>query len=237
VGPSIQVIGTIEALGVFLLAILPGFVFLRVYEWRRPPLQHRGALGELGMTVVASGAAWVALYLWRGQDLLPVVLGDPKRPTVERLDAFAELAGLSILLGFALGLACRGVWTITRRLLMQAEQSGEQQSAIVSALRRRTLPDAAWDQLLTRLSNRREPVICRVITRSGPVVLGVLAETGLADWEAEGRGLLLQPEVVRDDAGQLRPLPASQGVVIPGDEIAVLSVIGFSPDRSTLKRS
>ena len=230
-------IGTIEALGVFLLAILPGFLVLRVYGWGKAPLQHRGALGELGVTVIASGAAWGVLYLWRGQTLLPVVLGDPERPTADRLDAFAELAGLSILLGFALGAACKFAWSAIRRVLLRARRSGKQHGAFVSALRDRALPDAAWDQLLTRLSNRQEPVICRVTTRSGGTVLGVFADTGLADWEAEGRGLLLEPEVVRDDAGQLRPLPASRGVFVPGDEISVLSVIGFPAhgERATLK--
>jgi hypothetical protein len=230
------VIGTIEALGVFLLAILPGFIALRVYGWGKPPLQHRGALGELGVTVVASGAAWVLLYLWRGQTLLPVVLGDPRRTAAERLDAFAELAGLSLLLGFALGAISKVVWSAIRRVLLRA-RSQEQHGALLSALRSRALPDAAWDQLLTRLSNRQEPVICRVTTRSGGTVLGVFADTGLADWEAEGRGLLLEPEVVRDDAGQLRPLPASRGVFVPGDEISVLSVIAFPGDleRATLK--
>jgi hypothetical protein len=179
---------------------------------------------------------WVLLYLWRGQTLLPVVLGDPKRTAADRLDAFAELVGLSILLGFALGAVCKVVWSAIRRVLLRA-RSEEPDGALLSALRSRALPDAAWDQLLTRLSNRQEPVICRVTTRSGGTVLGVFAETGLADWEAEGRGLLLEPEVVRDDAGQLRPLHASRGVFVPGDEISVLSVIAFPGDleRARLK--
>lgn len=246
--PSIPVIGTIEALGVFLLAILPGFLVLRVYRWGKPPLQLRGPLGELGMTVVASGFAWVALYAWRGQDLLPVVLGDPERPTAERLDAFAELAGLSIVFGFALGVACKlgsrfGGWVLVR--LLQGDDAegptlpphaGVQRlgdrlkDRLTRFLRSQALPDAAWDRLLTRLANRGEAVICRVTTRSGNVVLGVFADAGFADWEADGRGLLLDPEVVTTEAGELQPLPGSRGVFVPGDEISVLSVVGLAAE-------
>jgi hypothetical protein len=244
------VIGTVEALGVFLLAILPGFLVLRVYRWGQPPLQLRGPLGELGMTVVASASAWTILYLWRGQELLPVVLGDPERPAGERLDAFAELAGLSIVLGFALGAAWRlaasfGRWWLAHSLRGGAGGApsaprhgrirrwrGSIGARLTWALRNHTLPDAAWDRLLTRLANRGEAVICRVTTRSGSVVFGVLADAGFADWEADGRGLLLDPEVATTETGELSPVPGSRGVFVPGDEIAVLSVVGFPGEQA-----
>lgn len=78
---------------------------------------------------------------------------------------------------------------------------------------------------MTRLANRGEAVICRVKTKSGSEVIGAFARAGYADWDAVGRGLLLDIEVIRDASGQLQPLPSSQGVFIPGDEIALLSVV------------
>jgi hypothetical protein len=236
-------IGTIEALGVFLLAILPGFLVLRVYRWGKPTLRLHSTLFELGITVVLSAAAWAGLYVWRGQELLPVVLGDPARPVSQRLDAFAELAGLSILLGFALGIAAKliasGAKLVLVRLLRPSDgyqpppkpASVRLRNRVIRGFRSRTLPDAAWDRLLTRLANRGEAVLCRVSTRSGHQVYGVFADGGFADWEADGRGLLLEPDVVRTDAGRLEPLKDSRGVFVPGDEIAVLSVLGLPGDR------
>ena len=241
-------IGTIEALGVFLLAILPGFLGLRVYGYGRPPLRLRGALGELGATVVASAAGWTVLYLWRGEDLLPIVLGEPERSTEDRLDAFAELAVLSILIGLALGLVVRigsSIFraTLLRRLQLDALQPvpgtkrrirdlpQRVRDGLSREIRSRSLPASAWDRLLTRLANRGEAVICRVKTRSGAEVLGVLARDGYLDWEADGRGLLFDLEVTRDAEGTLRPLPDSRGVYVPGEEIAVLSVVK-APDAA-----
>lgn len=232
-------IGTIEALGVFLLAILPGFLGLRVYGFGKPPLRLRGALGELGATVLFSAVGWTALYLWRGNDLLPIVLDDAGQTTAQRLDAFAELAGLSIVLGVGLGVVVRAITAGLRVLVVQWLQPKDERASgrplsrawaaakarVSREMRSRTLPDAAWDRLMTRLANRGRPVILKVTTRSGGEVLGVFAGSGYADWAADGRGLLLDVEVVRDDAGRLRPIATSEGVFVPGDEISIVSVV------------
>jgi hypothetical protein len=244
----LKVIGTIEALGVFLLAILPGFVGLRVYGFAKPPLRLRGALGELGATLLFSALAWTALYLWRGQDLLPVVLDKAGHPTRDRIDAFAELAGLGVLLGAALGVLVRAVDATARVSLvhwLQPEDQGPRRgrkgflrrtwgafiARVLREIRARMLPTAAWDRLMTRLANRQRPVLLKVTTRSGSEVLGVFARAGYADWAVDGRGLLLDVEVVRDSAGQLQPVPTSRGVFVPGDEIAVVSVVDL-PDEA-----
>lgn len=91
-------------------------------------------------------------------------------------------------------------------------------------VRAQTQPAYAWDRLLTRLVEGGEAVVCRVTTRSGGEILGVLAD-GWLDWEVEGRGVLFDREVTRDDAGRLRSVGSSRGVYVPGDEISVMSVI------------
>jgi Family of unknown function (DUF6338) len=220
-------IGTIEALGVFMLAIVPGFLALRTYSFARPPFRHRGALGELGATVIVSAIAWTVLYRWRGQDLLPLVLGGQRYPTSDRLDAFAELAGLSVLVGLGLGVAGRALATVLRRLsakvLAQLERR-ETTPWVARQIRARSLPAAAWDRLLTRVANAGKRVVCRIQTRSGHEVLGVLARSGYLDWEADGRGVLFDKEVIRGPAG-LEPVNDSQGLFVPGDEISTLSVV------------
>lgn len=236
-------IGTIEALGVFLLAILPGFLALRIHNWSRPPLRPRGTLGELGVTVAFSAVAWTVLYLWRGQELLPTVLGEPTHTTSDRLDAFAELAALSFAIGVAVGLVTRvSSFAIRAGLLRRLRREGQPGSsrpnlrprALIAQARRRfwrevharTLPAYAWDRLLSRLVEGEEAVLCRVNTRSGAQIFGVLAD-GWLDYEVDGRGVYFDLELAEDEAGQLRTVTSSRGLYIPGDEISVMSVIGL----------
>jgi hypothetical protein len=243
-------IGTVEALGVFLVAVLPGFVGLRVYGLGRPPLHDRGALHELGVAVAWSLLGWAALFWWRGRDLLPVVL-DGERSVGRRLDAFAELVALAILIGAALALIARSTSALIHIWVSRDDPTGLlaalRKQGVVKGLRARTrarlsheietrsVPGAAWDRLLARLNNQREPVVCRVVTSDGREVLGILADEGYADWSADGRGLLLMPEVVRDQAGRLQPVPASRGVYVAGEQITTLSAVAIPKGSLTLE--
>lgn len=248
-------IGTIEALGVFLLAILPGFLGLRVYRLGKPPLRLRGALAELAATIFTSALGWAALYLWRGKELLPLVLSERGHSTTERLDAFAELAALSVVIGLAFGALGRLADSLVRpaaiRVLLRLEEKEAAEArevALPEGMRRRverwvakqirdhSRPSVGWDRLLNRLVNRGEPVVCRVKTRAGEEVLGVFARAGYLDWEADGRGILLDKEVLRGDDGQLRIVPSSQGVFVPGEEISVLSVVSL-PEAAVVSES
>lgn len=209
-----------------------------------------GALGELGAIVLVSALGWAFLYLWRGQDLLPIVLGESGQgadpSTRERLDAFAELAAFSVVIGVLLGALARTAgnaarWAALRllksdsRLIDPDKHSIQPLKWLVARLRgqlrARTLPSGSWDRLMTRLSNQGKRVVCRVQTRSGKEVLGVLASGGVADFEADGRGLLLDVEAYRDRSGKIKQVPGSQGLFVPGDEIAFLSVVRL-PDEA-----
>lgn len=240
-------IGTVEALGVFLLAVLPGFVARRAFEYGRPPFRSRGALQELGVMVAWSLLGWVVLYLWRGEELLPQVL-DGLAGVAERIDAFAELVILAIAIGLALGLLARlataGVRAYASRdepgsLVSQVRSRGAWETVwaragrgLGHALEARSLPPQAWDRLFTRLANERKPVLCRVRLGDGEEILGVLARDGFADWKEDGGDLLLFPEVISRE-GRLRPVPGSRGVFVPRDQIAVLSVVDLPAPLSS----
>jgi hypothetical protein len=213
-------------------------------------LRDRGALHELGLAVAWSFAGWAALFWWRGRDLLPVVL-DGDRTIRPRLDAFAELVVLAIAIGAALALIGRLVSATVHIWVTRDDPSGlraalrdrgvltgwisRTRERLSHEIATRSVPGAAWDRLLARLNNRREPVVCRVTTCDGHEVLGVLADQGYADWGADGRDLLLMPEIVRDEAGRLQPVLESRGVYVSGEQIASLSVVAIPHGALTLE--
>jgi hypothetical protein len=241
-------IGTVEALGVFLLAILPGFVGLRVFGIGRPPLEHRGVLAELGITLTWSLVAWVALFLWRGDEVLPVLL-DARVAIDRRVGTFAELVALAAAGGVALGVAARmssagvrlyvtqdnlkALMSAVRRGGVAGEMRSHVRQRVSQAIHARSAPSGAWDRLLARFHNRGETALCRVTTCDGLEVMGLLGDKGCADWGADGRDILLMPQVVRDRQGQLRALPSSRGVFVAGDRIAVLSVVALTTEALT----
>lgn len=238
-------IGTVEALGVFLLAVLPGYVGLRCYAFGRAPFRTRGALGDLGAAATMSLAGWALLYLWWGREVLATALsGDTS--IASRIDAFAELVGLATLMGLALGATGRLAAACLRGYVLRDTSESllsELRTGGVRSIRQRfaarffhevigaTRPSAAWDRLFAGLTDRREPALCRVRTRGGEEVLGVMSWDACADWDVDGRGLLLVPEVAVDESGRLNPLLESRGVFIPGDEVATLRVVVYQADK------
>jgi Family of unknown function (DUF6338) len=149
---------------------------------------------------------------------------------------------LSVVIGVALGVAFRAVSAVFRARIVQPRDPppdrpirpraawASAKARLVKAARLQTLPSSAWDRLLTRLANRGEPVVCRLRTRDGGEVLGVLGGAGFADWEVDGRGVLLDKEMVHDAEGRLTLLRASRGVYVPGDHIAFVSVLQLPPE-------
>jgi hypothetical protein len=242
-------IGSVEALGVFLLAVLPGFIALGASAAGRAPRRVRGPLGELGTAMTVSLVGWSVLYLWRGDVLLPVVLGGSGHSVSERLDAFAELVGLALAIGVGLGVGLRVLVALRRiyvfrdmpdSLIGAVRKSGIRSGLwnrlvvrLAHELNDRALPSAAWDRLLSRLDNRHETVLCRVATRLGDEVFGIVAQDGFMDWKADGCDLLLVPELIREHNGALVPVPGSKGVFIPGSEIAHVHAVTY-PGKVTL---
>jgi hypothetical protein len=91
----------------------------------------------------------------------------------------------------------------------------------------------AWDRLLERLRRISKPQIVHVRFRDGTDLYGVLAARGGADYQSDGRGLVLDAELVEKDGG-LVLIPGSRGVFVSGE--AVASVAFVELDKSERQR-
>ena len=75
------------------------------------------------------------------------------------------------------------------------------------------------------------PQIVHVRFRDGTDLYGVLAAGGRADYQANGRGLVLDAELVEED-GELVLIPGSSGVFIAAEAVASVGFVEFEePDR------
>lgn len=241
---------TTEALGIFLLAVLPGFVGLRVYGLGRPPRHAHGAFSDVGTAIAWSVATWAVLFTWEGAGGLAAALEDHAEPA-DRIAALAQLVAEAVAIGICLAVAVRGTGALVRSFAARVipatpapSQTGSVRGACLAVGTRclrvvhdSSAPSRAWDRLLARLVNRQHAILCRVITTDGQEVFGMLADEAHADWSADGQDLLLVPEVVAEPGGRLSFLPGSKGVFVSGERIVCVSAVefrdgelGFDPD-------
>lgn len=85
------------------------------------------------------------------------------------------------------------------------------------------LADHAWDRLLARAHRHRKPQLVRVRLRDGGEVYGVFAGAGRADYNADGRGLLLDRELVESE-GDLVEV-GDGGLFIHPDAVSTVSFV------------
>ena len=92
------------------------------------------------------------------------------------------------------------------------------------------LPNQAWDRVLARAARRGRAQIVRIVLRDGQLVYGTFAMDGRADFDADGRGLLLDRELVEDEHGRLEEIPGGSGVFHP-DAVATVSFVDWPRDE------
>jgi uncharacterized protein DUF6338 len=209
------VVGTLEAVAVFLYAVVPGYVAVRAYEFRRPPLKHRTTLMEPARVVSWSALLWALIWWLGARGVLVDLLDEAPDGTTAGIaqDLYWMTAGV-------LGAAAIG-GVLARLVRDRLETRGALESA-----------DDAWDRLLIQLRRAERAVLLKVRLRSGGEVYGAFAEQGRADWVSDGSGLLMDLEVAPDASGVLVDVAGSRGVFVPGEEIAALSVVDVTEGAS-----
>lgn len=89
-------------------------------------------------------------------------------------------------------------------------------------------PTSSWDRLLAHARRGGRPQIAHVRLKDGRDLYGVFAGRGRADWEQDGRGLLLDAELVEVDR-ELREVEGSRGLFVWPDSVASVSFIDLDP--------
>lgn len=220
--------GTSGAIIAFALGTLPGVIVLETLVYGRPPVRDRKGARALGQFLLLSLAAWTlaVLVFDAGGSLVSVL--DATTGT-DRVDAYEALAwrlfASAVLVGAALRIAAFALqryanWYIEHQDQIQlrlAVRTGKLAVSLASLT-------SAWDDLLARLRRSEKPQLVHVRFTDGSEAFGVFAGTGRADFQADGRGLVLAAEYIQRD-GQLVPIDRSTGLFIAPDAVASVGFI------------
>jgi len=233
-------VDTTEAVAVFLLAVVPGVLALELFEWGRPAIREREKVRTLARYVLVSATVWgAAAIVFDAGGQLKDLIRIGCRAECEGTDAVDSYLGLAIDLGvtaMAVGIGVRFLMWLGARagfwLLLAAQgRKGRLMTFLGRALASSVTTAQAWDELLRKLQRDGRAQLAHVRLTDGRSVYGVFAGGGRADFDAEGRGLLLDQELVEGSAG-LEPVKESTGLYISPDQLASVSFAAFPKQES-----
>lgn len=233
---------TSQTLVAFALAAIPGVIVLEIFEYARPRTRERSGARSFAGYLIISLLVWVAAVLCLDADgRLAAVIDAGKASGGAQVSAYLALAWRLLIASLAVGLILRLVsgalvrlafWFDERRRLGRSSGLGRCGDLLV----RFAALAFAWDRLLERLRKISGLQIVHVRFRDGTDLYGVLAAGGRADYQADGRGLVLDAELVEEDEG-LVLIPNSSGVFIAAEAVASIAFVEcgqFIPERSTI---
>jgi hypothetical protein len=216
----------------FALAALPGLFVLEILGFGRPRLTERNGIRALGSYLAVSLIVWAVAFLFLGgRAHLASVVDSSDREGLLQVDAYAALAWRLLVASVALGIVGR----LARSGIGRAALALEDRSSGRKHSRWRKVSEFAtgvasmsfaWDRLLERLRRSEAPQIVHVRFLDGTELYGVLASGGSADYAADGRGMVLDAELLETD-GQLTLVPGSNGVFIAPGAVASVAFVEY----------
>jgi hypothetical protein len=217
--------GTFEALAAFALGAIPGVIVLELLEYGRPQLRERGGARAVATYLILSLFVWGSAILCLDADArLAEVLDTSDKGGHRQVEAYIALSwrllAASVLFGIVLRLLLRAGARVALRIEAKRREGAQRACGKLGDLVVQAFSFAfAWDRLLERLNRTAKPQLVHIRLREGGEIYGVVAEGGSADFQAEGRGLVLDAELLKAD-GRLRQIPSSSGVFIPSEAVA-----------------
>jgi hypothetical protein len=234
---------TSQTLAAFALAAIPGVIVLEILEYGRPRTRERRGMRAFAGYLIISLLVWAAAVLCLGADVrLAAVIDAGRASGSDQVAAYLALAWRLLIASLTIGLILRSVSGLLVRLAFRFEErrrlgrSGELERRYGDLLVRFAALAFAWDQLLERLRRISRMQVVHVRFRDGTDLYGVLAAGGRADYQADGRGLVLDAELVERD-GELVLIPNSSGLFIVAEAVASIAFVEFGqfiPERSTI---
>jgi len=224
---------TSKTIAAFAFAAIPGVIVLEILEYGRPRTRERSGARAFAAYLIISLLVWiVAVVCLDGSGRLAAVIDSGGQPGKEQVEAYAALGWRLLATSVVVGLLLRGLLAAVGHLAFRSEERrrlGKSGSLawLGGAVIRFSAMESAWDRLLERLKRAAKPQIVHVHFKDGGDMYGVLAAGGRADYEADGRGLVLDAELVERD-GDLVLIPGSSGVFIPADAVASVAFVEFA---------
>lgn len=224
---------TSKTIAAFALAAIPGVIVLEILEYGRPRIRERSGTRAFAAYLIISLLVWVATVVCLdGDGRLAAVIDSGGQAGEKQVEAYMALGWRLLTASVAVGLLLRMLFAVFGYLAFRVEERRRQRRGgrlrwLGDIAIRLSAMEFAWDRLLERLRRAAEPQIVHVHFKEGGDLYGVLASGGRADYEADGRGLVLDAELVERD-GELVLIPGSSGVFISADAVASVAFVEFA---------
>jgi hypothetical protein len=221
-----------QAIATFAFAAIPGVLVLEIFEFGRPRLRERQASRALAVYLIVSAAVWaLAVLVLRADKNLVDIVGVPASSGGARVGAYESLAWKLATMSIVLGIAGSfSIWLTERagHRVEQQRRAGNRSGwgRLGDALIGLVTFSYAWDAMVVRLRRDSDAQVVQVRLRDGSAVYGILASTGRADFQADGRGLVLDRELT-DEGGELAEVPGSSGIFIAPEAIATVALFDY----------
>jgi hypothetical protein len=227
-----------QAIASFAFAAIPGVLVLEILELGKPRLRERPASRALALYLIVSAIVWACavLFLGAGQNLATIVDSSNSIGS-GRVGAYVSLAWRLAATATAAGAVGRiSIWIAQRAAdrLERTRLNGRASSGgrLGDALIRLTSLSYAWDAMVVRLRRRSQAQVVQVRLLDGFIVYGILASGGRADFQADGRGLVLDRELTEEE-GELVEVRGSNGIFVAPEAIATVAVFDYEFVDST----
>lgn len=211
------------------LAAVPGVIVLEILEYGRPRIRDRKGARAFAIYLILSLLVWaLAMVVLGASERLAAVIDAGSGSGQRLVDSYIALSWRLTATAVALGLLLRASLFVLERLAYDiAEQKRLGQTERFPWLGRAIVGLVsmafAWDKLLARLRRSGLPQVVHIRFRDGSETYGVFAGGGRADFQADGRGLVLDAELVEVD-GRLVQIAGSNGVFVEASAIASIGL-------------
>ncbi|HET9198751.1 MAG TPA: DUF6338 family protein [Solirubrobacterales bacterium] len=226
--------GSFEALATFALGAIPGIIVLEFLEYGRPQLRERGGARAIASYLILSFLVWgLATVCLNADDRLATVLDTSEEGGVEQVQAYVALSWRLLVASAVLGICLRILlWAGVRiafRIEMRRREAPRRYGRFGDLAIRAFSFAFAWDRLLQRMNRIAKPQIVHIHLREGGDVYGVMAEGGSADFQADGRGLVLDAQLLKLE-GRLKEVPNSSGIFIAAEAVATVAFAEYEAE-------
>jgi hypothetical protein len=221
-----------KTIAAFALAAIPGVIVLEILEYGRPRTRERSGARAFAAYLIISLIVWlVAIACLDGDGRLAAVIDSAGQAGGRQVEAYISLGWRLLAASLVVGVLLRALLATSGYLAFRAEERRRLGEAgrlrwLGNLVIRFSAMEFAWDRLLERLRRAASPQIVHIHFKDGGDLYGVLAAGGRADYQADGRGLVLDAELVERD-GELVLISGSSGVFISAEAVASVAFVEF----------